>query len=292
MKMKRKFKNMSLLTKIIMLVLVIGALIGIFGLISSLTKTKDDLKVVNLNWSIGELNSNGKMNDSKYSIYTKESFDCFGLKTELAFDSNITYKVFYYDELGNFLESTQTYNENVEIYVPDGAVKCRIVITPIFADDVEAKDREIKWYEVKSYAKQLTVYVSNTDRINSLELVKGVYKINVSNNSTQQVVKDFVYQGSASNDLDTYRIYIYSDVGNINSISKVGQNNYAGDYDLVLCAHKECVDTDALEIIKLLANAKDPTDYYFYCVPLDNGTYDYYFSLDNDALYAYLESLI
>ncbi|MBQ4558147.1 MAG: hypothetical protein IJA61_02080 [Clostridia bacterium] len=161
---KKLFKNKSLWKKIgigaVAGVLGIGAIMGVGAL---LDKEEETTKVIKPAYEIGALAEDGTYLESKGSIYTKEAFECQGLDIDLDFKSNVSYRVFFYDD-ENFLSSTGDLTENYdETTTPSLATYARILITP-------NDDDKISWYEKSGYANQLTISV-NKDQLSFLERV-------------------------------------------------------------------------------------------------------------------------
>lgn len=152
---KKIFKNKSLWKKIgigaIAGVLGIGAIMGVGAL---LNKEEETTKVIKPAYEIGALTEDGKYQESVESIYTKDAFECKGLDIDMDFKSNISYRVFFYNDDNSFLSSTGKLTENYdETSTPELATHCRIVITP-------NDDDKISWYEKNGYANQLTIEVA------------------------------------------------------------------------------------------------------------------------------------
>ena len=133
------------------ILLTVGAVVGI----SALTrKSEETRKEINPKYAIGGLTEQGKYLETEESIYTKDAFECQGLDIELDFRSNVSYRVFFYNEDSEFVSSTSKLIANYdEETTPVVAKFARIVITP-------NDDTEIKWYEKAGYANQLTISVS------------------------------------------------------------------------------------------------------------------------------------
>lgn len=135
-------------------VLGLGAIMGIGALVDKAEETTT--KNINPTYAVGSLTEDGKYLESKGAIYTKDSFQCDGLDIDLAFNNNISYRIFFYDEDNNFIESTDNQNSSYNTkdnIMPIGTEYARIVITP-------NDDDNIKWYEVDGYAKQLEIEVA------------------------------------------------------------------------------------------------------------------------------------
>ncbi len=194
MRMKRKTKD--LISKIVSVALVVVTVVGIGALIGHFVSNKaDDNGRVEINpsYEVGGLTSYGKYKETKESIYTKEAFKCDGLNIEPQFDSTITYQVFFYDNLGNFVSSTSSMEGYYTDEIPTGSSYARIVITPKWDKDTKDDDRKINIFQVSKYAKQLTIKVNAEQRDESKKFLdtleeytevelsvqgKGVYEMN------------------------------------------------------------------------------------------------------------------
>lgn len=149
----RKFGRMSFWKKALCIGLSIITIGGsIFGVTKLVQYIKDDTVTVNPSWSIGSLDAQGEYVKDEGSIYS-DSFGCDGLKIKLDFDHEIEYQVYYYDEVGNFLQASEVMNEGFNGDVLGS--NARIVITP-----TEDEDGKISWYEKQGYANQMTITVS------------------------------------------------------------------------------------------------------------------------------------
>ena len=161
MRISRKTQNT--IKNVVSAVLAIAILLGVASLIGGLTRADDEERVkVHPTFSVGGLNEVGKYVESEGTIYTKEAFECQGLKIELDFEKTIFYEVFFYDENGEFLFSTDKSNENSIPEFPLRATHARIVITPdweLLEVKTESKQK-VKWYEVAKYVNQIEVKVN------------------------------------------------------------------------------------------------------------------------------------
>lgn len=151
-KIKFNKKTKNILTWVLGGCLLFGA---IFGIMSLFNKAEAKTQSITPSYAVGSLNATtGKYVDSKGSIYTKNAFDCNGLKTTLDFDNNIKYQLFFYDFDENFLSASNILTENFKDEVPFTAKSCRIVITP-------NEDDNINFFEISKYSKQLKIEVAN-----------------------------------------------------------------------------------------------------------------------------------
>ena len=154
-KKKFNFKSMKTWKKVLLVGLagltLVGAVAGIGAL---LNKAEEDTKIINPSYAIGGLTEQGQYLETKESIYTKNAFGCQGLDVELAFDNNISYRIFFYNNDNDFISATKKQTSNYdEDLTPINAVSCRVVITP-------NDDDKISWYEINDYAKQIEISVN------------------------------------------------------------------------------------------------------------------------------------
>lgn len=154
--MEQKTKN---LVKNILAVglLIVSAVGAVFSTIALIKKNEETPKESRYNFEIGGLTEEGKYLETKESIYTKDMFECQGLTVKMAFDNDISYRVFYYDLEDKFVSATERltedYTSDTDIFVKSA----RIVITP-------NDDQEVAWYEKNGYAKQLTIEVDKEQK--------------------------------------------------------------------------------------------------------------------------------
>lgn len=147
---------MKLWLKIIIIIAVLSLVGGgIFGIVKLVDQGKfDTKKISNLAYGIGGLDGQGKYMNTDRSIYTKDAFECQGLNCTLAFDNDISYQIYFYDQNNEFVHTTgKLTGAFVQESVPFFAKYARIVITP-------NDDNKVSMLEVMKYAKQLktTVY--------------------------------------------------------------------------------------------------------------------------------------
>ena len=156
MKFTNKTKN--IFKSVLCVVLVAATVIGAAALFSN---KKSDLKEIHPVFSIGGLTEAGKYVEQNNTIYTKEAFDCEGLRIDVDFEKNIMYNVFFYADNGEFISSTGNLTENFVNNVPEGAELARVMISPDWeALEVEEDDRDISWIEIAKYSNQITIKVA------------------------------------------------------------------------------------------------------------------------------------
>lgn len=146
-KIKKNWKKV--LTIGLSAILVGGA---VFGIVRISEKTDDTHKKISLTYEVGGINEKGVYEEREDSIYTKNAFGCQGLRITADFEVDVSYQVFFYNADKEFLESTSVQAEDYE-GAPSSATYARLMIMP-------EDDEKILWYEVGTYANQLTIEVS------------------------------------------------------------------------------------------------------------------------------------
>ena len=158
-KLRMKQKTKKNLKKVLIGVACVGGV----ALLASGTKVlmdynESDVKTIHPTFAIGGLDSNGKYEESETTLYTKEAFECKGLTITLDFENDITYQVFFYDEDGKFVSSSDVLDEKYNDEIPTGATHARVEVTPQWTD-VEEDDQKLDWFDIRTYSKQLTIEV-------------------------------------------------------------------------------------------------------------------------------------
>lgn len=151
----RVSKKWQPLVTVAVVVLVLGAISTLFAGIMS----NDRKRISTLGFKVGDLDETGAFVESDTAIYTKDAFSCEGLRIEPAFESNLTYDVYYYDVNGKLLDSKLGL---VDIFEEDYpmADKARVVIHPAKPADVKASEWAIRFWEVEGYADDLKITVN------------------------------------------------------------------------------------------------------------------------------------
>ncbi|MDE7263242.1 MAG: hypothetical protein K2N64_01095 [Anaeroplasmataceae bacterium] len=147
---KNKIKIIKAISGII---LGLGVLGGVIAITNHFVR-KDEVSI-HPTFEVGGLNANGKYEEDKTTLYTKEKFACEGLKATLDFDSTINYQIFYYDILDNFISSTDVLKEGYSGTAPLNGAYARIEITPI-----NDEDGKISWTEKIKYSNMLNLKVA------------------------------------------------------------------------------------------------------------------------------------
>lgn len=124
-----------------------------FGVAKLVEFATDDLKTITPAFDVGNLGADGKYVDDESTLYTKEAFECDGLQIKLDFDNQIEYQIYFYDDLDNFIESTEVLSAAYSETVHDGYA--RIVIMP-----TNDEDEKISLTERVTYPGQMTIKVA------------------------------------------------------------------------------------------------------------------------------------
>ena len=150
----KKMSKVSLVASISAIVLtvltVLGISVGVFA--ANVTSTKVNVG----DFDKGTITAEGKIVDSKLSLYMEEAETVDGLEIELDSDSaTITYKVAFYDEEGKFISITEEQTGDFDnANVPESARSFRVVITPY---EVDGKAVKLHLFNKADYIKQITV---------------------------------------------------------------------------------------------------------------------------------------
>lgn len=170
-----RYGTKKVVKRVVSIVLAVAALAGsVFGVVKLSNYLKDDTKKITPTFVVGSIDEeSGKPDkeDSK-SLYTKDSFKAKGLEVILDFDHNVTYQVFWYDQLGEFAYATEELSKGEKFYAPY-AHTARIEVTPQF--DVSEDDEDeakVKWYNVSKYSSQLEIRVDKEQSLKKSDYTK------------------------------------------------------------------------------------------------------------------------
>ena len=153
----RNFKRKGGWKRIVSAILVSVLVASLGGALISFAVR--DSKTISLSsFSVGGLNENGEYIADDKSIYTKDAFECIGLRVQPDFESQVTYDVYYYDYDERLVHVekglSSVYDEDFPL-----AQYCRIVIHPEIPEGTSASDFKIKWYQVRGYADDVKITV-------------------------------------------------------------------------------------------------------------------------------------
>ncbi len=147
-RLKRRTRN--IISIILVTLLTFGVGFGIYSIASVKTKT-----ISSTIFDVGSIDDTGIHKVSKTTLYTKDMFECQGLKIQRDFESTANYNIYYYDVAGDYLGKDACKDEYYDIAnsVYSTARYCRIVILP-------QDGKEIGFFEKYSIANQFKITVN------------------------------------------------------------------------------------------------------------------------------------
>lgn len=164
--MKRKTKKM--LKGLGVGLLVVGLVAGVAtGAKTLIDKSNEEIKTINPRFSVGGLDvETGKYVEREDTLYTKTAFECFGLEISLTFDNDINYQLFFYEDNGDYLSSTEVLDSKFDDSIPLTATHARVMIIPQWSNLEATEDKTIdeqkviNWKNKSSFVKQMTIKVA------------------------------------------------------------------------------------------------------------------------------------
>lgn len=162
-----KKKTWKTVVTVALAVLLMGGATA--GVVALANRTDDGFEKVSVSYDVGGLNAEGKYEETESALYTKKGFDVEGktVFADIDFDAQITYQLFYYGENDTFIESTSVLTDDYKAEAPEGALTCRVEITPIWGEDVEAEDQKVTWLNKGGFAGQLDLSVKAVETVES-----------------------------------------------------------------------------------------------------------------------------
>lgn len=193
-------------------VVLFGAVAGLTALFSKQTKT-----IGASAFAVGAIAADsGEHEPDETAIYTKEAFSCQGLRIQQKFEAKGTFQVFFYDASGELLDKTDELTGTYESDFPQ-ADSCRVVYRPAVPEGVKASDFRIRFYEVYSYANELTITVNKEQEeyktSTNLYVEGGVGKFTADDVSTVVDGPSFKVSEiiTVDEEYDYYQIYVCTD---------------------------------------------------------------------------------
>lgn len=136
----------------VLFVVLIGLVIG---LTVRLNNNETSKTLTTFNYEIGAIDTTtGSEIDSQQSIRQKSLANVDGMKIEVAEDSQVTYKVLFYDEEETFVSATSSLSGDFAEEVPETAEYFKIVITP---NEVDGEPVTVSVFNCDRYSQMLTV---------------------------------------------------------------------------------------------------------------------------------------
>lgn len=227
-----KYKTKSIIKKVALALAGIVAVSAVgVGVAKLVEYMQDDLKTISPSFDVGNLGADGKYVNDESTLYTKEAFQCDGLQIKLDFDNEIDYQIFFYDDLDNFIESTEVLSAAYSETVHDGYA--RIVIIPN-----NDEDDKIGLTERLTYPGQMTIKVAKEQNVEYLNVFNKRLKLVNSVHEAR-----FVY-GHVSKDQTGNYIFVDSDKEAITSYDLISVDggstlncNYTGDSEYSFSAY-------------------------------------------------------
>ena len=155
---KKKINWKGIVAAVLTVAIILGVAAGITALVKNDTKT-----ISSLSFSKGDLDESGKYVASETALYTKDAFECIGLRVQPDFEYNGTYDVYYYDDDGILVEA-KTDLDGIYDEDPYFAQFARIVIHPDAPQDVDEDDFKINFFDVQKYASQIKITVDKDQK--------------------------------------------------------------------------------------------------------------------------------
>ena len=142
---------LSIVSIVLSLATLIGVIVGVNNMADTTTLSQTD-------YHIGTINETGKIIESKKSIYSDMS-TIEDMEITLAENSNITYKVVFYDEDEKFISMTETLETDFDTSSnPSNAEYFRVLITP---NQVDGEDITLNVFNMGKYTKMINVEFAN-----------------------------------------------------------------------------------------------------------------------------------
>lgn len=159
-KKKNKLKTWLMIGAIALCVIM---LIGVFVKLGNMETTR---KLNTSNYAVGTISAtDGKINESRQNIYTKDLLNAEDIEITLNEDATITYKVFCYDEDKEFISATNSLSADFDAQdLAQGTAYVRVVITPA---QVDGENVNINAFNMAKYTSQINIVVQKTASTNS-----------------------------------------------------------------------------------------------------------------------------
>ncbi len=208
-------KIISVVVCVVILAVCVGGASALFMNDSKIIRSSE--------FTVGALDEFGKANSSEQSIYTKEAFECIGLRVEPDFEFKGTFDVYYYDYNGTLIEMKRgldvIYDEDFPL-----AKMARVVINPEIPNIEDEEEFKIRFWEVYEYASQFKITVDkkqeylyedseNLYLASKLKNGKTFYSTNVTDwNSIELVDKvdvSVTEQIAVDGSFETYDVFVW-----------------------------------------------------------------------------------
>ena len=213
---KVRFRSRRTWKKVLAVSLSLAMAAGaIFGLVSLSKSMKEDKKTIRPSYAIGAIDeTTGKADDDvKTSVYTKNAFDAKGLEVELDLDAQVTYQVFWYNNVGEFKYASEEMTQGAQFYTPADC-KVRIEITPILG--VDDADEEIDFFSKYTYTNQITIRVDKNQTLTAKDFTE--YNLADSMFAAHDGNVTFSTNGAASYDESDSTTFTFTNDGRFSAV--------------------------------------------------------------------------
>ncbi len=223
-----KFNTKSIIKKVALVLAGVVAVSAVgVGVAKLIEYMQDDLKTISPSFDVGNLGADGKYVNDESTLYTKEAFQCDGLQIKLDFDNEIDYQIFFYDDLDNFIESTEVLSAAYSETVHDGYA--RIVIMP-----TNDEDDKIGLTERLTYPGQMTIKVAKEQNVEYVNIFNKRLRI------VNDIASSRFYLGAI--DVDDNGNYFFSESTTSNMVTN--HDLIAVDKGSTLTCNYESEDSD------------------------------------------------
>lgn len=217
--MKRKTKN--IFKKIALgLVGVLGFGAVVAGVSTLIGWVKNDSYKISPSFVVGSIGTDGKYVKSDLTLYTEDAFRCDGLEVKLDFENEISYQVFFYDDLDNFIDKTEVLTDSYASVNKDGYA--RIVIIPTTTDE----DGKLDYFEKTKFVNQMEIRVNKKQTTEYATIFGNRMRVLENKNDLRFKLGTFVLSDNGEYVFteNSQRSITYSDILAVKDISKITVN--------------------------------------------------------------------
>lgn len=156
---KKRMNKRNTIGLVALVLSVVALLSAIFGVFTPRSATSGD-EIGLFAWQLGTVGDDGKIDESKESIVTKDLYAVKDMEISIENKADITYDLVFYDEDEKYISTLSGNSEDFDYddaSVVTNAKYFRVIINPV----VEDEDEEIKLnvFNMYQYVKQITVTV-------------------------------------------------------------------------------------------------------------------------------------
>ena len=254
---KRKSKFKSIIGAVLGIALLVGSVAGVAAFAKRDTKT-----IGSSAFSRGAVNiETGSYEKSETTLYTEDLIPCVGLEITPDFDSDVSYRVFFYNMDKQFIGYTKEYKD-AEVFansVPDSAWYCRIMLIPsgLDEDGKAIKDFKIKFWETYKYASDLKIKVAKDQSESVHNIYANAPSYNLSGEYDASSTINLLAKYNGAFIVDNYVV-----------------NDMASPETLLLSENEEfhCLFIDVRAISELYIDNKDDVFVHLYAYNEEDGT--------------------